>query len=405
MVVAVEIALLVIFGFFLSYLALLSALALTARKRCTMKVSRFRRMAVIVPAHDEELTIERTLRSLLALEYPRECFDVIVVADNCTDKTAEIARSFGVMVHERQNLSLCGKGHALQWYFDRLLAEQDAYDGFVVVDADSEVSRNFLTVMNFYLEQGALAVQASDLVKPHPKAWSSEVTRISFALYNYARPLGRRRMGCSAGLRGNGMCIAAETLHRVPWRAHSLSEDVEYGLMLILQGITVVFAPEGVVHATMPGNPDNAVTQRLRWEGGRLPLIRKYAGLLLWTALRRASFRAFDAFVDLVTPALMNLLTGVALLFLLSLLLWGIGVESTGQFAWLWMILAGVGVIHVIGGLYAAGADPLLYRALLYVPRYAIWKMILYGKFLKSEQNEEWIRTPRESHSVHDHQL
>ena len=391
-----EIVLLLVFGFFLLYLALLSLLALIARKHSSMESSYLRRVAVVIPAHDEELTITRALRSLLAVDYPQDHFKVIVIADNCTDRTAEISRSMGAIVYERKNLSLRGKGYALRWCFDRLLTGQTAYDAIVVVNANTEVSRNFLNVMNFYLEKGAQAIQCSDMVKPQPGAWSAEVTRVSFTLYNYVRPLGRHVIRCSAGLHGNGMCFDIDILRRVPWQAYSLSEDLEYGLMLLLHGITVAFAPEATVFAQMPQSPGNAESQRARWEAGRFPVVRKYVGLLFTAAIRRMSFKILDASVDLITPPLVNLLVMVAALLSVNLLLWGLGVEGAAQFAFLWSMLLVPGAIHVFVGLYAAGADRSLYVALLSLPRYALWKLLLYLKLLKGRQTENWIRTTRE---------
>ena len=198
MIFAFEIVLLIIFGFFLLYLAVLSILALTARKRKVTKTSRFRKMAVIVPAHNEEVTIGRTLHSLLAVNYPRDSYDLIVIADNCTDRTADRARASGAIVYERENVALQGKGHALRWCFDLLLSGNLKYEALVVVDADSVVSNNFLEVMNFYLEKGGKAIQCSDVVELQPGSWSSEATRLGFVLYNYVRPLGRQVIRCSA---------------------------------------------------------------------------------------------------------------------------------------------------------------------------------------------------------------
>jgi cellulose synthase/poly-beta-1,6-N-acetylglucosamine synthase-like glycosyltransferase len=354
-------------------------------------------MAFIVPAHNEELAIGKTLRSLLAVDYPRDYFDVIVIADNCTDRTAEIARREGAIVYERWNASLRGKGYALRWCFDRLMVEKSFYEAIVVVDADSVVSSNFLGVMSFYLEGGAKAIQSSDVVEPQLGAWSPELTRVGFMLYNYVRPLGRRVIGCSAGLRGNGMCITVDTLRQVPWQAYSLNEDLEYGLVLLLHGISVLFAPEATVYATMPKNPDNAKTQRARWEAGRFPVIRNYTGALIMGALKHGSFRAFDAFVDLVTPPLTNLVTFVSLLLFGTLLLHWVGIEGAAPFVWLWLMLLGVAAVHVVVGLHAAGADRSMYKALLFLPRYGLWKLNVYLGVLQGKRTDKWIRTARES--------
>lgn len=193
------------------------------------------------------------------------------------------------------------------------------------------------------------------------------------------------------------MCIAVDTLREVPWQAYSLNEDLEYGLILLLHNITVLFAPEATVYATMPRNAANAITQRARWEAGRFPLIRNYAGRLIKAAFRHRSYRAFDAFVELVTPPLVNLVAFVTLLLLVSLFLQWIGIEKTTPFVWLWLMLLGIGAVHVLVGLSAAKADRLMYKALLFLPRYGLWKLIVYLKILSGKRTEKWIRTPRES--------
>jgi 1,2-diacylglycerol 3-beta-glucosyltransferase len=397
MITGADIVLLLIISFVVLYLAFLSIMALVARRLPAILPVRYRRFAVVVPAADEEMTIERTVQSLLSVDYPRECFSVIVIADNCSDRTAEISTSAGAIVYERRNSELRGKGYALRWCFDLLLSDKNEYDAIVVVDADSVVSRNFLNVMNSYLEKGAQAIQSSYLVVPQPNVWSVEVTRLGFTLYNLVRPLGRRLIGCSAGLRGNGMCFAIDTLRRVPWEAYSLVEDLEFGLTLLLNGVTVTFAPEATVNATMPARAENAYTQRARWEIGRYPIIIKYAGRLLWTAIKQRSFKALDAFMGLVTPPLMNLSGLLAAFLLLNMFLWLFGAVKTELFIWLCAALVGVDAFHVLVGLRAAHADRSLYKALLYVPRYGIWKFGVYWKVLwRASTWGRWVRTPRE---------
>jgi cellulose synthase/poly-beta-1,6-N-acetylglucosamine synthase-like glycosyltransferase len=396
MLVALQILLLATVGFFVVYLFMLSVLASFARRSGNATTTRQRRFAAVIPAHNEELTIAPTIQSLLQVDYPREYFDVVVIADNCSDGTAEVSRDSGAVVLERQNKELRGKGYALRWCFDKLLSQQGRYDAFVVVDADSVASANFLTVMNYHLEQGARVIQASDLVKPQPGAWSSEMTRLGFTLYNYVRPLGRRVIGCSAGLRGNGMCFAADVLSAHPWQAYSRAEDLEFGLHLLLQGIPVSFAPEASVLATMPQNPQLAESQRARWEGGRFPVIRRYTLPLLRNALVRGSFRSLDAFIDLVTPPLITLMGMVVGILLVTVSLSIIGATSALIFVYLWLGVFLLGFLHMFIGLYAAHADALLYKALFHLPRYTMWKAALLLKLVREDQTKEWIRTTRE---------
>ena len=380
----------------LGYLMMLSLLARFSPRIAEVKAERMYRIAVIVPAHNEEGAIAETIRSIQNVEYPPQSFEAVVIADNCTDATASIARAMGARVFERESKELRGKGYALRWCFDRILRDHPDFDAVVVVDADSILSPDFLSVVNHYLNCGALAIQSSDLVKAREGAWSSESTRMGFTLYNVVRPLGRRVLGCSAGLRGNGMCFAVEALRRVPWDAYSKAEDLEYGLKLLLNGIGVMFAPEAKVYATMPADARNAESQRARWEGGRFPVVKQFAGSMLVAAFRRRSFAVLDALIDLVTPPLVNLMGFALLMGIFSALFWLAGVPGMGYVTLVWFLSVAAGGLHVIVGLNAAGADRKLFAALLHIPRYVLWKVVLYAKLLRGGTSNEWVRTTRE---------
>jgi len=392
----IEIALLLVFGGFLGYLAMLSILAVFTREKRSFAARINRKFAVVVPAHNEESGLARTVQSLMNIDYAKHLFDVIVIADNCTDQTAEVARREGAHVMERTDSLKRGKGHALRWCFDKILSGSSSYDAVVVIDADSRASSNFLTVMNSYLDHGSQVLQCSDMVETQAESWSSEITRLGFTLYNHVRPLGRSVFRGSAGIRGNGMCFSANVLRSVPWSTYSLNEDLEYGLILLLKDITVDFAPEARVYATMPTSARNAESQRSRWERGRFPVIRMYGPKLLGKAIRTASFSPFDAFVELVTPAFVNLFGAAFLLFLLNLVIWDSGGEFVQLYILWWALVVVCGILHVLLGLVAAGADRLLYKAFFYIPRYALWKILLYTKLVRNKQSQEWIRTTRD---------
>lgn len=399
MLVVLQIVMLSVTGFFVSYLAFLSLAALRGRGSDGFKAKINRRFAVVVPAYNEEESITDTIRSLSSVDYDPDRFRIIVIADNCTDRTAEIAEKEGALVMVRKSARERGKGYALRWCFDRLMASNTIYkfDAVVVVDADTIVSGNMLRVMNKYMEGGAGVVQGYLTVDSGPGAWTGEIIRIGFTLYNYVRPLARRRLGYSAGLRGNGMCFSMEVLEKVPWNAYSLTEDLEYSLRLLLNGVTVVFAPEAIGFSVVPEKADNAESQRERWEIGRYPVLKKYAGPLLKAAFRKRSVKIFDTLVDLVTPPLVNIMLLVLLMAGLSFLLWLTGVQQTPLYTILWLILFGLGIFHALMGLYVADAGWPVYRSLLHVPKYALWKVYVYFKVLLVKgRTTSWIRTSRE---------
>jgi 1,2-diacylglycerol 3-beta-glucosyltransferase len=383
-------------GLCLGYLALLTLLAFAMRNRFIDPGPRRRRFAIVVPAHNEQGVIGATLHSLHAVDYPRELFDVVVIADNCTDDTAAEAERAGARVLARANASEKGKGYALRWCFDKLLAEHPGYDAFVVIDADTVAQANLLIVFDGHLETGAAIVQCADLVKPSPGAWSAEMTRLGFMLYNYVRPLGRIAFKGSAGLKGNGMCFRRDVFELHPWNAFSRAEDLEYGQQLLLKGIPVRFAPESTVLATMPDDARNAESQRARWEGGRLPLIRAYSGPLLKRAILKGSLASLDAFLELITPALVNMIAVALIMGFISGLAFFLPLGAGGVFPVLWFLLVTLGVFHLFGGVLLS-RDPDLIKAVRYLPRYVTWKMLLYVKLARKRGDDGgWVRTTRE---------
>jgi 1,2-diacylglycerol 3-beta-glucosyltransferase len=392
----INIVFLVVFGGLILYLAILSILAACAKSIKLNTSLSYGRFAIVVPAHNEEVSLSKTVRSLLDIDYPKTHYDIIVVADNCTDSTAEIAKALGAKVFERTNEEQRGKGYALRWCFDIILGPDFSYDAVAIIDADSVVSKNFLSVINQYIHNGSSAIQVSDMVEPKPGNWSSEITRLGFTLYNHVRPLGRKVLNCSAGVRGNGMCFSVKTLREIPWDTYSLNEDLEYGLILLLNGVQVDFAPETLVLATMPTQPQHAVSQRSRWERGRFPVIRKYSVKLLTASVTKFSYIIFDAFIELVTPAFVNLFGFALVMFCINGLLFFTGVDASMFFLLLWGIVVLLGLTHVFVGLYAVGADWTLLKAFFYVPKYVLWKLMVYMKIFRRQKQNEWVRTTRE---------
>ena len=232
------------------------------------------------------------------------------------------------------------------------------------------------------------------------EAWTGQVINIGYTLYNWVRPAARKTIGFPTGLKGNGMCFSIDVLEKVPWDAFSLTEDLEYGLKLMLNNVDVVFAPEHIGYSVIPDDPKQAESQRERWEMGRFPILKKFAGPLLKKALKKRSLKIFDAFIDLITPPLVNMVLFSMIMTGLSILLWITGIQQTPLYILLWILTTTAGVFHALVGLYAAGAGSSVYLALAYVPRYALWKVYVYLKVLLiNGKTTEWVRTSRYSGS------
>ncbi len=388
----------------LSLLILLAAAA--ARRPAAPPATLPLRLAVVVPAHNEELVLGATLVSLTSQDYPAGCVQIVVVADNCTDGTAAIARSRGASVLERTSETERGKGYALNFAISHLLAQPLAPEAVVIVDADTQAAPDFLRCMSARIAQnkdphGYGAWQGRYGVLNSGDGWRAALMTAAFDLVNHIKPLGRDRLGLSAGLKGNGMAFTAPLAAALPWPGGSLTEDLDYGLELARRfDLRVQYVPEARVAAQMPATAMQAASQRRRWEQGRSGLVRERALPLLAEGLRRRSLLLFDAAWDLLTPPLAEL--AALLLAFLALTALGTATHLLPHPA-VWLGASALGLlaltVYVLGGLRVAGAGPDAYAALIRAPFYAVWKIALLVTGRRSAKNtpDEWVRTERHS--------
>ena len=367
------------------------ATVLSARLPIPARSSQRLRFDVFVPAHNEAAVIQRTVASLRKINWPAEGFRVCVIADNCTDATAALARVAGAQVLERSDDALRGKGYALQYGFRASLLESWA-QAVVVVDADSEVSPNLLEAFAARVEEGAYAVQAHyGVLNPHA-SWRTRLMTMAKASFHIVRSRARERVGVSCGIRGNGWCVTHELLRKVPYAAFSLTEDLEYGIDIGMAGYRVHYADEAHCNADMVVGEQVARRQRQRWEGGRFQQIRAKTWPLLLTAFTRPSAVCLDLALDLlVLPLSYVALNVCALICAAGLLTWW----HAGFIAWFrlaWGFGASL-VLYVLRGwqLSGVGAHGLL--DLARAPGFLLWKVVL---MMNPQKSAGWVRTDRE---------
>ncbi|HYX90377.1 MAG TPA: glycosyltransferase family 2 protein, partial [Myxococcaceae bacterium] len=319
-------------------------------------------------------------------------FRVIVVADNCRDRTADLAQAQGAWVWKREDPRLRGKGHALRFAFERSLAEGEA-DAVVVIDADTRPAGNLLHALADRLSRGQRVIQVENGVLNPEDSWRTQLMAISLAAFNGVRSLGRERLGLSVGLRGNGMCFARSVLQQHPPQAFSVVEDLEYGLQLGRAGIRVHYAPETRVLSVMVPAGRAARSQRLRWERGRGLIRRAHALPLLGEAFRRRRLVLLDLAADLLLPPLTGLALGV---------LGGLGAASVAAFVggsplvlapWLFALLALA--LYVLRGWHLSKTGMAGLAALARAPLYAAWKIALRVGGSK-DASTNWVRTARD---------
>jgi len=374
------------------YLLFLTLAALFAPRATPLPAASGRRFALLVPAHNEERLLGETLASVYGQDYPRQEFEVYVVADNCTDATAQIARQAGAVVMERTNRKRVGKGYALNWLLERGLACDPAVDALVILDADTIVHPQFLRVMDARLARGERAIQGYYAVRDPDRSWSVALRYAALAVLHYLRPLGRSVLGGTTGLKGNGMCFDVELARGLRWSG-SLTEDVEYHAQLVLAGGRVTFAPDAVIEAEMPGTLRGANTQNVRWERGRIEVLRAYGLPLLRAALRQRRFAPLDAAIEAAIPPTTVL---AALLVVCALVGAGVGLLG-GPWIGLWIaagLLTGLATYLIIG-LWLARAPARVWWSLLYAPVFALWKLGLYVRVLLGRDRQGWVRTQR----------
>jgi cellulose synthase/poly-beta-1,6-N-acetylglucosamine synthase-like glycosyltransferase len=363
---------------------------MSAKPRAPAASTRTLKFHILVPAHNEAGGIARTIENLRRIDWPEDRYRIVVVADNCSDETASLARAAGAQVLERHDTSRRGKGYALLYAFDRGLDEGWA-DAVAIVDADAQVTPNLLDAFASRLETGAYAVQAHYGIAGFAGAWRTRLLAIALAAYDIVRSRGRERQGVSCGIRGNGWCVSYELLRRIPYTAFSLTEDIEYGLELGLAGYRVHYAGEAAASQEMPTDAKVAGKQRQRWEFGRLQLVRSHTLRLLRTAWKQRSAVCLDLAIDLMVLPFTYVVINVVALFLVALLATWLNRHFEPWLAYS-SACAAILLLYVMRGwsLSRTGFQGLL--DLLGAPVFIVWKLLV---MLGRRQNREWVRTER----------
>jgi cellulose synthase/poly-beta-1,6-N-acetylglucosamine synthase-like glycosyltransferase len=286
---------------FTGYVALLPLAGFWTRRARRLLPPR-NRFAIVVPAHDERQVVGHLVDSCRALDYPRNLYDIYVVADNCRDDTAAVARRQGARVLVRTDPSNRGKGHALEFAFRHLLAARRPYDAVVVLDADNLVSPGFLRVMNTYLLSGHAVVQGRMDVKNPNDTWVTATFGMSVWVSNRFWYLAKHNLGLSAELGGTGMCIRTDVLRALGWGATSLTEDLEFSMKALANGIRTAWAHDAVVYDEKPLTFHASWRQRTRWVQGQVQVALQYLPPLLWRLIRHRDFACIEGVLQLLQP-------------------------------------------------------------------------------------------------------
>ena len=288
--------------FFTIYYFTLSFFGLFGKKKETKIYDEVKTFALIVCAHNEERVIGQLVENLKLLNYDHKLYDIYVVADNCQDQTAAVAAQAGALVQERFSDSGKGKGFALEWMFHRLFAMEKKYDAVCIFDADNLVHPNFLKEMNSRLCHGEKIIQGYLDTKNPEDSWVSAMFAISFWITNHIWHLAKYNIGLSCVLGGTGMCIDTEVLKRHGWGATCLTEDEEFTMKALMEGIPTTWAHDAVIYDEKPLTFKAAWNQRVRWAQGNFDVANRYIPRMLYKGIKEHNILLLDGVIDMFQP-------------------------------------------------------------------------------------------------------
>jgi cellulose synthase/poly-beta-1,6-N-acetylglucosamine synthase-like glycosyltransferase len=269
------------------------------------------KFALLIAAHNEEVVVGSLIESMLKLDYPKEMYDIFVIADNCTDDTAKIAKGYGVNVCERFAKDKRGKGYALEWMFAKLFEMDKQYDAIAIFDADNLVHKNFLKEINSKLQDGYKVVQGYIDSKNPEDSWIAAAYSIAFWTQNRMFQLARANVGFSNQIGGTGFAIETNTLKKLGWGATCLTEDLEFTCKLVLNGEKVGWAHDAIIYDEKPLKLKQSWTQRKRWMQGFTDVASRYFFKLIKKSIMDRKFYVFDCALYVLQPFI-TLLLGIS---------------------------------------------------------------------------------------------
>ena len=281
----------VVFTFLYLYQFFYSFVSLVRKPLTYPDTDQTKRYAVLIAARNEANVLPELLKSILGQTYPADRLHIYVVADNCTDNTAAVAREFGATVYERQNKALVGKGYALEFLLNHIREENEtlgfaAYDGYFVIDADNVLRDNYVAEMDKAFSAGYPVVTSYRNSKNFGKNWVSAGYGLWFL--REARQLNNSRsiLHTSAGVSGTGFLVGSKIIERNDgWRHFLLTEDIEFTVDCTLHGDRVGYCHKAELFDEQPESFRQSWKQRKRWAKGYFQVFRRYGGRLIKKSL------------------------------------------------------------------------------------------------------------------------
>lgn len=350
------------------------------------------RFMIVIPAHDEAGVIGGTVSRLRAIDYPADLFSIHIVADHCSDDTADAARQAGAVAHERNEGPRTGKGAALSWLFEKVLG-QVSCDAVVIFDADTRVDPAFLRIMDRRLVQGEQVIQGQHVISNPHQGWFPALTWAMFLIDNRFQNLGRANLGWSAKNMGDSICFRVEILRQLGW-GEGLTEDYHLRHKLLLSGNRIAYEPAAKGYGEAPITWSRARAQRARWLRGTRDSSRTFLKRLLVEGLKKRNFALLDGALQASLPSYSTLSLLVLLLLVIQIPIAYLA-ESTSLWRLLgaWTAVLVVLTIYPLVGLALERAPLRAYIAILLGPYFILWRTWLALISRLQGKQVTWIRT------------
>jgi cellulose synthase/poly-beta-1,6-N-acetylglucosamine synthase-like glycosyltransferase len=350
------------------------------------------RVAVLMPAHNESSIIVASINSLLPQLQTGD--RLLVVADNCSDDTAALARAAGAEVVERTHAELRGKGYALDFGVRHLAAS--APEVMIIIDADCQVGEGAITRLASACSESGRPTQALYLMHaPEGSGLKVRIAEFAWLVKNLVRPAGWAQLGLPCQLMGSGMAFAWQDMALINLASGHIVEDLQMGLDFCRSGKPPLFCPAARVSSYFPRSEEGLNTQRTRWEHGHLGVILSDAPKLLLESLRTGNRQLLGMTLDLLVPPLALLTLTAVAAFALS---WGlfalVGLWGLALLASLAVLLLSIAILLAWSQF---GREVIAFTSLLYAPLYALKKIPVYLGFIVKRQ-VDWVRSKRDEH-------
>lgn len=311
----IQMALVWLVTIFWAYQLIVSICSLIKFKEKPIIEEKENRFMAIIPAHNEAAVVGNLIESLKKQNYPKDLYDIYVIADNCTDNTAEIARKAGAIVYERFDETKKTKGFALNWFLAQKIEEDAPYDALCVFDADNIADENFLKAMNKKLCQGETVVQGYRDIKNPSDNWITAGYAIFYWTMNRFYHLARYNIGLSPLLNGTGFMVKFDVIKPTGWDTNTLTEDIEFSLKNIIEGRKLGWATDAIVYDEQPTSFKQSWSQRSRWTVGHIQCMKEYTGLLAAAVKEHKTLMNFDGLLYILGSIPMFVIT-IALVLL-----------------------------------------------------------------------------------------